>query len=104
MPYHHPTAVTIRILWWGIYFGCLGSSIGGLIGLWAGSNGEGAPAREEADAPAAGREPRLSRKSTPVVEGCEGIRADREFDTLTVIQLGRTAPDTHPENPEQSEG
>jgi hypothetical protein len=38
MPYRHPVGVTISILWWGIYLGCLGASIGagigGLVGLW----------------------------------------------------------------------
>ena len=37
MPYRHPVGVTISILWWGIYLGCLGASIGagigGLVGL-----------------------------------------------------------------------
>ena len=35
MPYRHPVAVTISVLWWGIYFGCFGASIGALLGLWA---------------------------------------------------------------------
>ena len=35
MPYHHPVAVVISALWWGIYLGCLGASIGALWGLWA---------------------------------------------------------------------
>jgi hypothetical protein len=33
MPYRHPVAVTISILWWGIYFGCFGAYIGALLGL-----------------------------------------------------------------------
>jgi hypothetical protein len=32
MPYRHPVGVTISILWWGIYLGCLGASIGAGIG------------------------------------------------------------------------
>jgi len=35
MPYRHPVAVTISALWWGIYVGCFGASIGALLGLWA---------------------------------------------------------------------
>jgi hypothetical protein len=35
MPYSHPVAVTISVLWWGIYLGCLGASIGALLGSWA---------------------------------------------------------------------
>jgi hypothetical protein len=34
MPYHHPVAVTISILWWGTYLGCFGAGLGGLFGLW----------------------------------------------------------------------
>jgi hypothetical protein len=35
MPYHHPIAVTISVLWCGIYCGCLGASIGALVGLFS---------------------------------------------------------------------
>jgi hypothetical protein len=35
MPYSHPVAVTISVLWWGIYLGCFGASVGALLGLWA---------------------------------------------------------------------
>jgi hypothetical protein len=35
MPYHHPVAVTISVLWWGIYLGCFGASIGALLGRCA---------------------------------------------------------------------
>jgi len=31
MPSHHPVAVVISALWWGIYLGCLGGSVGALI-------------------------------------------------------------------------
>jgi hypothetical protein len=33
MPYHHPVARVISVLWWGIYCGCLGASLGALPGL-----------------------------------------------------------------------
>jgi hypothetical protein len=33
MPYHHPVARVISVLWWGIYCGCLGASVGALPGL-----------------------------------------------------------------------
>jgi hypothetical protein len=36
MPYHHPVAVAISALWWGIYLGCLGASVGALIGWLTG--------------------------------------------------------------------
>jgi len=35
MPHHHPVAMAASALWWGIYLGCLGASIGALLGLWA---------------------------------------------------------------------
>jgi hypothetical protein len=35
MPYHHPVGVLVSVLWWGLYFGCFGASIGALLGLWA---------------------------------------------------------------------
>jgi hypothetical protein len=34
MPYRHPVAVTISVLWWGTYLGCFGAGIGALLGLW----------------------------------------------------------------------
>jgi hypothetical protein len=30
MPYHHPVALVISALWWGIYLGCFGASVGAL--------------------------------------------------------------------------
>jgi hypothetical protein len=35
MAYRHPVAVAISVLWWGIYFGAFGASIGALLGLLA---------------------------------------------------------------------
>jgi formyltetrahydrofolate deformylase len=32
MPYRHPVAVALSVLWWGIYFGCFGAGIGALVG------------------------------------------------------------------------
>jgi len=40
LPYQHPVGVTISALWWGVFFGCFGASLGGIFGLWA----EGTPA------------------------------------------------------------
>ena len=36
MPYRHPVAVTISVLWWGAYFGCFGASVGAGIGALPG--------------------------------------------------------------------
>ena len=35
MPYHHPVAVTVSVLWWGVFLGCLGGSVCAVAGLWA---------------------------------------------------------------------
>jgi hypothetical protein len=35
MPYRHPAAVTISVIWWGIYLGCLGAWAGALFGMWS---------------------------------------------------------------------
>jgi formyltetrahydrofolate deformylase len=32
MPYSHPVAVAISVVWWGIYLGCLGAAIGAGVG------------------------------------------------------------------------
>jgi hypothetical protein len=33
MPYHHPVARAISVIWWGIYIGCLGAGLGALFVL-----------------------------------------------------------------------
>jgi hypothetical protein len=33
MPYTHPVAIAISMIWWGIYAGCFGPSLGALLGL-----------------------------------------------------------------------
>jgi hypothetical protein len=33
MPYHDPTSVAISAIWWGIYLGCFGASVGALAAL-----------------------------------------------------------------------
>ena len=33
MPYTHPVAIAISMIWWGIYAGCFGASLGALLGL-----------------------------------------------------------------------
>jgi hypothetical protein len=35
MPYHHLVVTAINMIWWGIYFGCLGGSLGALLGWFA---------------------------------------------------------------------
>jgi hypothetical protein len=47
VPYHDPVAVVISALWWGIYLGCLGGSVGALIAWF--SERPSAPSRRGAD-------------------------------------------------------
>src|SRR5262245_61505568 len=35
MPYRHPVAAALSVLWWGVYIGCYGASIGALVGVFA---------------------------------------------------------------------
>jgi hypothetical protein len=35
MPYHHPVAVAISVVWWAVYLGCFGASVGALSGALA---------------------------------------------------------------------
>jgi hypothetical protein len=35
LTYHDPVGMTVSALWWGIYLGCFGASIGALLGVWA---------------------------------------------------------------------
>ena len=34
MPYHHAVSIAISMIWWGIYIGSLGASLGALVGLF----------------------------------------------------------------------
>jgi hypothetical protein len=34
LPYRHSVGVMASALWWGLYLGCTGASLGALIGLW----------------------------------------------------------------------
>src|SRR5262249_11440739 len=34
MPYHHPVAIAVSVIWWGIYIGCFGASLGALVALF----------------------------------------------------------------------
>jgi hypothetical protein len=35
MPYQHPVGMAVSVMWWGIYLGCFGASLGALLGMWA---------------------------------------------------------------------
>ena len=53
MPYHHPLGVVVSVLWWGLYLGCLGMSLGALLGLWA----ESSPVHPSQGGDSAGKPP-----------------------------------------------
>ena len=80
MPYRHPVAVTISVLWWGIYFGCFGASIGALLGLWA----EQTPAPPSQRSDGSGEPPSRADSATlPAGYGDPLIRdAPRDRDRL----------------------
>jgi hypothetical protein len=40
MPYHHPVGIAISVIWWGIYLGCFGASLGALVGLFTDKNAQ----------------------------------------------------------------
>jgi len=50
LPYRHPAAVPINILWWGIYLGCLGAWIGAGIGSLFGRRWNDPPVSRRAGA------------------------------------------------------
>jgi hypothetical protein len=54
MPYRHPVAVTANVLWWGLFLGCLGASVGALLGLGAEQAG---PSQASTRLPGANRRP-----------------------------------------------
>jgi hypothetical protein len=84
-PYRHPVAVTISVLWWGIFLGCFGGSIGALLGLWS----EQTPASPLQGSEAAGKS--LSRADSSALppgtsaflsganRGSTGVRARTSF-------------------------
>src|SRR5262249_32752966 len=38
LPYRYPAAIALSVLWWGIYLGCFGASIGAVFGSLAERN------------------------------------------------------------------
>ena len=71
MHYEYPVAVAISVLWWGIYLGCLGASIGALFGL----------CRDRTPGPALSRQPqrRLVRLHNKAGNQTPRFAAAREY-------------------------
>jgi hypothetical protein len=64
MPYQHPVGVVVSVLWWGWYFGCLGMSLGALLGLWA----EQYAARPFQEEEGVGKPPAAAKAQTAAVD------------------------------------
>jgi hypothetical protein len=79
MPYRHPVAVTISVLWWGIYFGCFGASIGALLGLWA----EQTPAPPSQRSDGAGKPPSGTDSATRAAGYRRTLIGDDSSDLAT---------------------
>jgi hypothetical protein len=87
MPYRHPAAVALSVLWWGLYFGCFGASVGALVGVPA-DRAPPRPAvrrgRAEEVTTKLGRESRAARAGSPAVcaprgqRGLPGRQRERE--------------------------
>ena len=80
MPYRHPVAAAISVLWWGIYFGCFGASVGALVGVFA-DRAPPRPAvrRERAEEAATklGLDSRAAQVGSPAVRASGSTRARR---------------------------
>jgi hypothetical protein len=58
MPYHHPVAVAISVVWWGLFCGCSGGVVGALLGMGmvrAPNPPPGQPGDGDRPAPTSGR-------------------------------------------------
>jgi hypothetical protein len=86
----HPVGVTAGLVWWGIYLGCFGASIGALLGMWAdrtpASPPRGADAGITAGAAAPGSP--LSLPTAPEAVGSEGTFTP----TLAITKWPRYVP------------
>jgi hypothetical protein len=82
MPCRHPVGVAISVLWWGIYLGCLGASVGALAGLVLGRApvppSQGADGAGEQQSGAAAPVPRVLRGAPGRWRG-----RNRGFDSAT---------------------
>jgi hypothetical protein len=94
--YGHPVGVAAGMLWWGIYLGSFGASLGALIGLWTDGTpkppsrdvGEDATGEAEATPSAIRKCPRYVPMPTPPC-----VTADRE------CRITRPAPTRPPGAP-----
>jgi hypothetical protein len=89
MPYHHPVAVALSVLWWGFYFGCFGASVGALVGVLTGR----APPRLSGAWAGAGMAPTESGPDSRAADaGSTGVYAPRGPRGLPGHQRGRERP------------
>jgi hypothetical protein len=83
MPYRHPVAMALSVLWWGLYFGCFGASVGALVGVftdreptWPSRTSVGAgqaPTESEATEGIPGRGQAASGQRSPSRKAAPGV-------------------------------
>jgi hypothetical protein len=78
LPYSHPVGVTISVLWWGIYLGCFGASIGALFGLLT-------KRRSSSSRDGSAQPPRRHAGSGPVWPRPLRLRGGQEVEAFAVI-------------------
>jgi hypothetical protein len=98
-PYRHPVAVTISVLWWGIYFGCFGASIGALVGLWTDRTGCSIP---EVAGQGEARERGASTHSNSASETGQDQKHFRYLNPVTVPEEPSFNEPVQPPNAERS--
>jgi hypothetical protein len=66
MPYQHPLAVAVSVIWWGIYYGCFGMGLAALFCFLTGRIPSVPTARTEgAEKPPSGTAPGVPTASPP---------------------------------------
>jgi hypothetical protein len=99
LPYHHPVAVVLSVLWWRLYFGCFGASRGAGLGVCT----EGTPAPPSLGPEGAGQPPPgVDHPALPAgVNGCaHGVNrapnSARHSPTLSWGRMPRTRGQQQP--------
>jgi hypothetical protein len=89
MPYRHPVAVALSVLWWGLYLGCLGAWVGALVGALTGR----APPRPWAKPERTGKVPTEWQPDYPAAHaGSRAVRAARGPQALPGHEQERECP------------
>jgi hypothetical protein len=78
MPYRHPVAVTISVLWWGIYLACFGASVGALLGRCL----DRTPALPTKRSDGADPRPRGTNNLARIRDASGGEESSRSYETF----------------------